>query len=94
MAPTARLPVPYSASLPCQTEIVYRIVDGLLRVPKYDVAIRLTRTYLQSFTEKRFAVQLALMKVWMARKQSCDVLRLLDTIDTESLSPAEQQQLE
>ncbi len=73
---------------------LYRIVDGLLREQRYDVVVPLMRTYLQNFTEKRFAVQLALMKVWMARKQPSEVLQLLETIDTGSLSPADRQQLE
>ena len=73
---------------------LYRIVDGLLREHKYDEAVPLMRTYLQTFTEKRFAVQVALMKIWLARKQSNEVLRLLETIDASTLSSAEQQQLE
>jgi membrane associated rhomboid family serine protease len=73
---------------------LYRIIDGLLREQKFDTAIPLMSVYLQSFAEKRFSVQLALMKVWMARKQPGKVLQLLDTISAESLSPAERQQLE
>lgn len=73
---------------------LYRIVDGLLRAHEYDVAIPLMHTYLQTFTEKRFAVQVALMKIWLARKQSKEVLQLLETIDASTLSTAEQQQLE
>jgi outer membrane PBP1 activator LpoA protein len=73
---------------------LYRIVDGLLREHKYDEAVPLMRTYLQTFTEKRFAVQVALMKIWLARKQSKEVLQLLETIDASTLSSAEQQQLE
>jgi hypothetical protein len=47
-----------------------------------------------SLTEKKFAVQVALMKIWLARKQSKEVLQLLETIDASTLSSAEQQQLE
>lgn len=73
---------------------LYRIVDGLLRERKYDVAIPLMRTYLQTFTEKRFAVEIALMKIWMARRQTHEALQLLNTIDAQALSSAERQQLE
>jgi membrane associated rhomboid family serine protease len=73
---------------------LYRIVDGLLREQKYDIVIPLMRTYLQTFTEKRFAMQVALMKTWLARKQPKEVLQLLETIDASTLSSAEQQQLE
>jgi len=73
---------------------LYRIVDGLLRDQKYETAIPVMQSYLTNFSEKRFAVQLALMKVWIARKQPSDALQLLDTIDIGSLSPAERQQLD
>lgn len=73
---------------------LYRIVDGLLRHQQYDQAIPLIQLYLQSFTEKQFQMQLALMKIWILRKQPRAVFAVLDTINTGSLSQAEREQLD
>jgi membrane associated rhomboid family serine protease len=66
---------------------LYRIVQALLKAKDYQQALPLLETHIDLFEQSRFAMQVAMMKIWLSQRQPKKTLEYLRGFNLSFLSP-------
>lgn len=78
-------------SLGWKQKDLYRVIEELLKVKEFKQAVSLIELYVERFHEKRFAMQVTLVKIWLTQNRAGHAMRYLNGMNLELL---EQEQVE
>jgi hypothetical protein len=72
---------------------LYRVVQALLKAKDYDQALPLLEKHIDLFEQSRFAMQTAMMKIWLSQRQPEKTLRCLRGFNLSFMTPEEVAQI-
>lgn len=70
-----------------QQKELHRIISGYLKAKRYTEAIGLIETYIESFEQDRFAMQIALLRIWLSEQKPRKVLKYVKGMNVAFLGP-------
>lgn len=72
---------------------LYRVVQALLKARDYEQALPLLEKHIDLFEQSRFAMQVAMMKIWLSQRQAKKALGYLQGFNLSFMSPEEVSQI-
>lgn len=72
---------------------LYRVIEGLLKAKEYEKAAVQIEVYIEKFHEKRFAMQLALLKIWLSQNRAKHALQYMKSMNNALMEPNELEQI-
>jgi membrane associated rhomboid family serine protease len=70
-----------------QQKELHRIISGYLKAKRYPEAVGLIETYIETFEQDRFAMQIALLRIWLSEQKPRKVLRYVKGMNVAFLGP-------
>lgn len=76
-----------NSSIQWQQSELHRIISGYLKAKRYTEASSLIQTYVEMFEQDRFAMQVALMRIWLSEQKPRKVLKYVKGLNVAFLGP-------
>ncbi|MCU0712600.1 MAG: rhomboid family intramembrane serine protease [Pirellula sp.] len=76
-----------NSSIQWQQSELHRIISGYLKAKRYTEASSLIQTYVEMFEQDRFAMQVALMRIWLGEQKPRKVLKYVKGMNVAFLGP-------
>ena len=73
---------------------LYRVISGLLKARRYAEALPLIQTYVESFEERRFAMELAMIKIWLQQRRPRQALKYMEGMNLAFYTPEQAARIE
>lgn len=73
---------------------LYRVINGLLKASRHAEALPLIQTYLQNYEESRFAMELAMLKIWLQQQRPRKTLQYIDGMNLAFYTPEQNTKLQ
>jgi membrane associated rhomboid family serine protease len=70
-----------------QQKELHRIISGYLKAKRYTEAVGLIETYIETFEQDRFAMQIALLRIWLSEQKPRQVLKYVKGMNVAFLGP-------
>lgn len=80
-------------SLGWKQKDLYRVIDGLLKAKEYEKAAVQIEGYIERFHQKRFEMQLILIKIWLSQNRAKHALQYMMGMNKALMEPKELEQI-
>ena len=72
---------------------LYRVIQALLKAKDYYQALPLLENHIELFEQSHFAMQVAMMKIWLSQREPQKTLHYLQGFNLAFMSPEEVTQI-